>query len=280
VSVADALLVVIALAAGAAVGSFCCVVIDRMPHRLDEPNEFGEDWDTLPWSEVLAGASRCSTCGAHVQPVDNIPVVSWLALGGRCRNCGVRYGWYHPVVEALVPVLGVAVVLAVGSTWRLAPLLVAVPASITVAVIDARTLLAPRRIIWPAFAAVVALTVGAAAVNSDWRWISGAAVGAVTLAGPLALAWMISPRSIGFGDLRLAVLLGWVVGLAIAGGPVLDPIFLALCCLVLASLVGIVIGLAGRGRGHPVPFGPALVISAWICVLAAQPVIGWLRPVR
>ena len=68
------------------IGSFTNVIIDRLPLELDEPNEFGELYDTRPWAEVLGGRSRCSSCGEPVRPSDNIPVVSWILLRGRCRG--------------------------------------------------------------------------------------------------------------------------------------------------------------------------------------------------
>ncbi len=98
-STAEILMLVFGTLAFVAIGSFTCVVIDRLPLALDEPNEFGELWDTRPWREVFGGRSRCSSCGAEVTAADNIPVVSWLVLRGRCRGCGERIPAFHPVVE-------------------------------------------------------------------------------------------------------------------------------------------------------------------------------------
>jgi len=83
----------------AAIGSFTCVIIDRLPLKLDEPNEYGELWDTRPWRDVLGGHSRCSSCGIPVRAIDNVPVLSWLILRGRCRACRAPISPRYPIVE-------------------------------------------------------------------------------------------------------------------------------------------------------------------------------------
>ena len=84
-----------------AVGSFCCVVIDRWPASV---------------GDLLGGQSRCSSCGEPVRGRDNVPVVSWFLLRGRCRRCHSGIPGYHPIVEAIVPVMWVVSFLALG--WR------------------------------------------------------------------------------------------------------------------------------------------------------------------
>src|SRR5690606_36036207 len=142
-----------------AVGSFTNVVIDRLPVHLAEPNKFGEDWDTRPWGEVFAGRSRCSGCGTNIVWHQNVPVVSWLALRGRCATCGVAIPGYTPVVELLCPLLFLGAVATIGiDDWRLLPALWLIPVGVAIAVIDLRTLIVPTRIVWPAFFVAVALS--------------------------------------------------------------------------------------------------------------------------
>jgi leader peptidase (prepilin peptidase)/N-methyltransferase len=268
-------LVVVGVLAGLAVGSFTNVVIDRLPLALDRPNEFGESWDTRPWREVLAGTSRCSACGHAIRPPDELPVVSWLVLRGRCRDCGVRIPSFHPVVELAVPVLWVVLVRAVGWGWAVAPALLLVPVGLAVAVIDLRTLMVPTRLVWPALAGSIVLSVVSAVALGEPGLLVTAAVGALSLMAPLALLWWFVPGGMGFGDVRLAVLLGWTVGFSAGTRPVAG-VLLSVMCLGLAAVIGLVLGLVVlgvRGRRARVPFGPALVAAAFVCIALAEPML-------
>lgn len=258
-----------------AVGSFLCVVVDRLPVALDEPNEYGDSYDTRPWDEVLGGNSRCDDCGEPIRAVDKIPVLSWFLLRGRCRGCSARIPWFHPVIELLTPLLFLAAVWAIGWDWRLLPVLGLIPAGVAISAIDIRTLIVPTRIVWPAFAAVVVLSVVSAAIASEWSWLLTSAVGLATLAGPLFVLWFLLPSGMGFGDVRLAVLLGWTVGFYGGSEPAAGAL-LAVILLLFAAVLGIVMGvtmLGARGRKAKVPFGPSLVISAFLCIALAQPIL-------
>jgi leader peptidase (prepilin peptidase)/N-methyltransferase len=275
VSPAEWVLLVTGVVGFAAIGSFTCVIIDRLPLYLDEPNQYGELWDTRPWGEVLGGTSRCSSCGASVKVRDNIPVLGWLLLRGRCRDCGEQIPAFHPVVELLCPLLFLFFLWQLGPVWLLLPALWLVPVGLAVSAIDLRTLIVPTRIIWPAFAVSVVLCVVVAGIEGEWGWLLSGLVGIAVLAGPLFVLWFIRPQGMGFGDVRLTVLLGWNVGF-FAGSALLGAAFLALACLVLAALVGIVYGILAlglRGRRAKVPFGPALVAAALFCMVMAGPIL-------
>ena len=274
-STAQLIGVVLGTVAFAAIGSFTCVVIDRLPVRLEEENRFGELWDTRPWPEVLGGTSRCSSCGAPVRPHHNIPVVSWLVLRGRCASCGERIPGFHPWVELASPVAFLLAVWAVGLEWTVVPVLWLIPAGLAIAVIDLRTLIVPTRIVWPAFFVSVALVVAVSGAEGEWKLLLSALVGLVALAGPLFVLWFVLPSAMGFGDVRLTVLLGWTIGFY-AGTDLVAPVILALICLTLASVAGLVIGVVAlgvRGRKAKVPFGPALVLAAYACCLLAEPIL-------
>lgn len=274
-SSAQLILVVFGALAFLAIGSFTCVVIDRLPVKLAEENRFGELWDTRPWPEVFGGTSRCSSCGAAVRPTQNVPVVSWLLLRGRCSSCGERIPSFHPWVEFLSPLLFLGSVWAIGFEWQLLPVLWLIPVGLAVATIDLRTLIVPTRIVWPAFAVSVALTVVVAAVEGEWSLLLSALIGTAVLAGPLFVLWFVMPSSMGFGDVRLTVLLGWNVGFY-AGTDLFAPVILALICMTIAAVAGIFIGVVAmglRGRKAKVPFGPALVLAAYGCILAAEPIL-------
>ena len=275
-SSAQLVLVVLGALFFLAIGSFTCVIIDRLPVYSDEPNEYGEHWDTRPWGDVLGGHSRCSSCGEPVRPRDNIPIVSWLLLRGRCRGCGERIPAFHPIVEALCPLLFVGAVLTVGlDDWRILVALWLIPVGVALSVIDLRTLIVPTRIIWPATGVAVVLAAVAAGIEGEWGWLLSALVGVAVLAGPLFLLWFAIPAGMGFGDVRLAVLLGWSVGF-FAGVRPMAAVVLLLIALTIAALVGIVIGivaLGARGRKAKVPFGPSLVIAAYFCIALAPEIL-------
>lgn len=270
-SPAEVVLVVTGVLVALAVGSFTGVVVDRLPLPLSEPNEYRELWDTRPWREVVSGSSRCDTCAAPVRWRDNVPLLSWLALRGRCRDCGERIPATLPLLELAVPVLGALAVWVVGWGWEVAPVLWFVPVGLAVAAIDLRTQMVPTRIVWPAFAVTVALTVVAAAVAGEWSWLLSAAVGLVAFAAPLFAVWFVVPAGMGFGDVRLATMLGWLLGFAAAGRP-MGSVVLVVLALALASIVGVVVGvvaLGARGRKARVPFGPFLVVATYACILLA-----------
>lgn len=271
----EVVLVVAGVLAGLAVGSFTCVVIDRLPVALDEPNEYGELWDTRSWREVLSGSSRCSDCGAPVRWYDNVPLLGWLLLRGRCRDCNAPIPVFHPLVEVAVPALCALAVWQVGWSWDVLPILWLVPVALAVAVIDVRTLIVPTRLVWPALFVSVALSVLAVGVEADWGRLVMALVGLAAFAGPLFAIWFVHPRGMGFGDVRLAVLLGWTIGFY-AGDRPLGAVLLVVMSLAIASLAGVVVGIAvmgARGRKAQVPFGPFLVLGAYLCVVLAPQVL-------
>lgn len=272
-SSSEIVLVVAGTLAAFAVGSFTCVIVDRLPVKLDEPNEYGDLYDTRPWREVLGGHSRCSECGEPVRPTDNIPVLSWFLLRGRCRGCGSRIPVFHPVIEVLTPLLFLGAVWTIGWDWRLLPAVALIPAALAVSAIDLRTMIVPTRVVWPATGLVVALSVASAAVGEEWAWLVTAFVGLLTLAGPLFLLWFLLPSGMGFGDVRLAVLLGWATGFYAGSDPVAG-LLLNVTVLLVAALVGLVLGISvmgARGRKAKVPFGPSLVIAALLAIGLAEP---------
>lgn len=267
---------VFCILAGACIGSFTNVVIHRLPRPLDEPNEFGDLWDTNPWRSVLGGDSSCADCGRKLTVADLIPVFSWLVLRGRCRDCGARIPAYHPLVEALVPALGVVAWVVVGWGWRLPLLLWLIPTGLAISVIDFQVLIVPTRIVWPSFFVAVAIAVAVALVIDQPRFLLNGLVGIAALAGPLFVIWFIMPSGMGFGDVRLATLLGWCVGFS-SGRSYGHSATLSFLTLAAAAVLGLIIGigaLGARGRNAKVPFGPSLLIAGWAVALFAPTVIG------
>ena len=150
-----------------------------------------------------------------------------------------------------------------------------IPVGLAITVIDLRTLIVPTRLVWPSLGVAVALSVVVAGIEGEWRWLLSATVCLLAFAGPLFLLWFVVPRGMGFGDVRLATLLGWTMGFY-AGTQLIAGVFLALTALVLAALVGIVYGvvaLGARGRKAQVPFGPALITAAFFCIALAPEIL-------
>jgi leader peptidase (prepilin peptidase)/N-methyltransferase len=254
------------------------VVIHRLPRELDEPNEYGELWDTNQWRSVLGGESTCAGCGRRLGALDLVPVLSWIALRGRCRTCGSRIAAYHPLVEALVPALGVWAWIEMDRSWQLGLILWLIPVGLAVSAIDLRTFMVPTRVVWPAFGVAVLVSVVAALVESEPRWLWSALVGLVVTAGPLTIIWFALPAGMGFGDVRLAVLTGWILGF-VAAGDVRGAVALAIVVLAMAAVIGLVLGiiaLGARGRKAKVPFGPAILMATYLCGIFAPRILDGL----
>ncbi|HTQ68689.1 MAG TPA: prepilin peptidase [Solirubrobacteraceae bacterium] len=232
---------------GAIVGSFLNVVAYRLPRK----------------ESLVKPGSHCTGCGTPVKPYDNVPVLSWLLLRGHCRSCGEPISVRYPLVEALTGVLCVGAVLvhhsAVSVTMSILVILLVVPA----ALIDLEYRIIPNRM--TALGAIAALVVGAALDPSGepGRLIAGAAAG-----GFLLLAALAYPAGMGMGDVKLAGVLGLMLGAAVAPA------------LLVALLAGVIFGalvMAHRGvqagRKTAVPFGPFLAMGAIFAVFLGDPVI-------
>jgi leader peptidase (prepilin peptidase)/N-methyltransferase len=234
-----------AAALGLLIGSFLNVVAYRLPRR----------------ESLVRPGSHCPACDAPVKPYDNIPVLSWLLLGGRCRGCSVAIAKRYPVVEASTAVLFGAVALVhVGDTPRLVLGIVLVAFLVPIALIDLDHKLIPNRLTAPA--AVLALVLGTALDPGGEveRLIAGAAAGAV-----LMLPTLLHPRGMGMGDAKLVAVLGLFLGQAVV------PAFF------VAFATGTVVGIAvlvrkgmSEGRRTKIPFGPYLALGGVVGVLAGD----------
>ena len=243
-------------ACGLAAGSFANVVVYRVPAGRS----------------VVRPASACPKCGARVRPYDNVPVVSWLALRGRCRDCRAPISARYPAVEVLVAVLFAGVGWRFGASWTALVEAALMLGLVVLGLIDLDHMVLPSRIVYVTLLAVVALSVAGSAASGDWRRLgAAAATAAVWWAVFFAINYM-APRSLGFGDVRLALLLGFGLGWL---GPVYA--FLGfLAASALGSAVGLSLVAAGRaGRRTAVPFGTFLAAGALLTVLAGGPVVHW-----
>jgi leader peptidase (prepilin peptidase)/N-methyltransferase len=231
---------------GAVIGSFLNVVAHRVP--------LGES--------LASPGSHCPECHAPVKPYDNVPVVSWLLLRGRCRNCGTRISPRYPLVELATALTWAAVVAARGFDDDLVLELPFVSALIALAAIDFDHKLLPNKIVYPLAAYGVVATLLVDRDDLVENLIAGAGAFAFLL-----LAVIAYPRGMGMGDVKLAGAMGLYLGLSVI--PALLTAFLT------GSVVGVVIiareGAAGRKKA--VPFGVFLALGGIVGVLAGPELI-------
>jgi leader peptidase (prepilin peptidase) / N-methyltransferase len=231
---------------GAVIGSFLNVVAHRVP--------LGES--------LVSPGSHCPGCGAPVRPYDNIPVVSWLLLRGRCRNCGMRIAPRYPLVELATAIAFAAVVAVRGFDDDLILELPLVAALIALAAIDFDHRLLPNKIVYPLAAYGVIATLLVDQDDLVENLIAGAAAFVFLLAAVIAY-----PRGMGMGDVKLAGAMGLYLGLSVI--PALLVAFLS------GSLAGVAIiareGAAGRKKA--VPFGVFLALGGIVGVLAGPELI-------
>jgi len=274
-------LLTLAVVIGLIVGSFLNVVISRLPVMLqrqwrsecaellaeDGPEGAPPQAATMERFDLFVPRSRCPDCGETVRARDNIPVLSWLWLRGRCRHCGNRIGIQYPVVELLSAVLaavavtlygaGAYALLVIAFSWLLLP----------AAVIDLRTTLLPDGLTLPLlWLGLVAAATGVAPVTPADA-ILGAAAGYLILWGLYHVFRLLTGKEgMGYGDFKLLAALGAWVGWQ--GLPVV---------IILASGVGAIVGLGmialrGHDRAVPIPFGPFLAAGGWIALLWGDPI--------
>jgi leader peptidase (prepilin peptidase)/N-methyltransferase len=239
---------------GLAVGSFLNVVIYRVPRK----------------ESVVRPRSACPSCGTPIANRDNIPVVSWLLLRGRCRTCRQPISPRYPLVELGTALLLAGAALRFGLDWSLPAFLVFLAGLLALAFTDLEHFLLPVRIVYPVLAMVAGLLVVAAAATGEWsRLVVAVATGVVAAALFYAIHF-VYPRGMGFGDVRLAGVIGLALGWLGAGIALLG-FFLG---FLLGALVGVALILTKRidPKSH-IPFGVFLALGAFVAVYAGHPLV-------
>ena len=246
---------------GAIIGSFLNVVIHRVPAK----------------KSIVTPASACGSCGVPIRARDNIPLVSWLMLRGRCRDCAARISVRYPAVE-LATALAFAGTVAwangtFGEAGTVAVVLVALAylylaaISIALAVIDAQTHTLPNVIVLPAYPVAAALLTAATLALGEPRRLLTAAVAGVVLFGLYLLLARIRPGGMGLGDVKLAGVLGVYLGF-LGWGALFVGAFGA---FLLGGVFGVLLlALRQVGRGGSIPFGPWMLSGAWIGIVAGD----------
>lgn len=250
------LLVVGALLVGLAVGSFLNVVIWRVPR--------GES--------VVHPPSACPRCGRAIRPYDNVPVVSWLVLRGRCRDCGEPIAVRYPLVEAGTGVLFALAAWWTGPSWFLPALLYLLAISVALALIDIDTRRLPDAIVKPAYPVSLALLALASANpggEADWAALLRAVVGGAAMFVAYLLMVLAYPRGMGWGDVKLAGVMGLYLGW-VGWGALLIGWFAA---FVLGGVFGLALIVVRRaGRRSSIPFGPWLLLGTLVGIVAGEAV--------
>jgi leader peptidase (prepilin peptidase)/N-methyltransferase len=245
---------IIVLTFGLVVGSFLTVVVDRVPKK----------------ESIVSPRSRCPHCGAEIRSLDNIPVLSWLLLRGRCRSCRARIPVRYPLLEAGTGTSFAGVAIVYPRVYVIVMLCAFCAVMLAVGAIDLEHRIIPNKITYPAFPAfAVAIALGWA-VGQDLDPVR-ACIGALAYGGAFLLIAVIAPRGLGMGDVKLTALIGLVMGslglryVGVAAG----------AAILLGGVGGILALLAGRGRKSAIPFGPFLTAGALIAVFWGERVADW-----
>jgi leader peptidase (prepilin peptidase)/N-methyltransferase len=241
---------------GLAIGSFLNVVIWRLPR--------GESLAHPP--------SACPKCGHEIRKRDNIPVLSWLILRGRCRDCGAPISPRYPLVEAGTALFFGLVVLdfltrapdqpqASAALWALPAFLYLAAVSVALAAIDIDLRRLPDRIVLPSIVVGIVLLALATFGAGDWGLLVRALVGGAVLFAFYFALVLAYPRGMGFGDVKLAALLGLYLGWT--GWDAL--IVGAFAAFLIGGVFAIVLVLVKRANGKTaIPFGPWMLLGAWV----------------
>lgn len=259
---------------GLKIGSFLNVCISRIPRR----------------QSIVSPRSYCTRCGQALKPYDNIPLVSFLVLGGKCRFCKGTISWQYPVVEALTTALFWGTFVSYGLQWKTAVLLVFFSALIVLVFIDLNHRLLPDVITLPGVALGLALSplvgieddVGTALLQlaglpdsgGRWAWLVSSLLGAFVCSGFLWLVGAVyfklkKVEGLGGGDLKLMGMVGAFLGVK-----------LGLMTIMLGSVLGALIGLAyikmaGKDYRYPLPFGSFLGVAAIGVALWGEQLLSW-----
>ncbi len=256
-----ALLIVVCAFIGLCVGSFLNVVIYRVP--LHE--------------SVVSPRSHCPSCNSPIRDRDNIPVLSWLLLRGRCRDCQAPISPRYILVEVATGALFAGAAARLGFNWDLPAFLVLLAGLLALACIDLERLILPKSIVYITLALVVGLLLLDAAVTGQWKKLLVAAICSSAWFALFFLMNLASPRILGFGDVRLALVLGF--GLGWLGWRYVVLAFFA------SNLIGLVISvvlLAGKKirRDQPVPFGVFLAFGTALAIYAGPEILQPLQNLR
>ncbi len=251
-----AALVAVSAVLGLLVGSFLNVVVWRVPR--------GES--------ILRPPSHCRACAAPVRPRDNVPVLSWLLLRGRCRECRERISARYPIVEVATAVVFALLTWRFGWSPELPAFLYLGAIGVALTLIDLDVKRLPNAIVLPSYVVgIVLLGIAAVATGDYWSLLRGL-LGMVALYVFFFVLVLVYPAGMGFGDVKLAGVLGLYLGW-LGWAEVMVGAFLG---FLLGAVVGVSLMLAGRaGRKSKIPYGPFMLLGALAAVFWGADLAAW-----
>ena len=241
----DIAVIIIAGVFGVIIGSFLNVVIHRVPEG----------------GSVVSPPSQCPNCGQRIQMRDNVPVLSWLVLRGKCRHCATPISVRYPLVELGTGGLFALTAWHFGTTWALVAYLYLAAIAVALALIDLEHSRLPNAIVLPSYLVALGLLTLASWGAGDWSALLRAVLGGAVLYVIYFLLVIIYPRGMGFGDVKLAGVLGLYLGW-LGWWPVVIGAFSAFLIGGLVSIVLLILKRASIGSG--IPFGPYMLLGALI----------------
>lgn len=243
---------------GLLVGSFLNVVVWRVPRH----------------ESIVRPGSHCPSCDAQLSPLENVPVLSWVVLRGRCRHCRARISARYPLVELANAGLWVGIAQRFGTTWEVPAYCALASGLIVLSLIDLDHFLLPNRVLYPTGFVFAALLVLPAVIDGQWDWYLRGIEGGAAAFGVFFVIHIVSPRGMGFGDVRLSFVLGLALGW-LSWGHVFLGLFLG---FLLGAVVGtLLIATKLRGRKDPVPFGPFMAAGALVAIFAGTQLLDLYR---
>jgi leader peptidase (prepilin peptidase)/N-methyltransferase len=240
---------------GLVFGSFLSVLIHRIPRK----------------QSIVAPRSACPRCGATIGARDNIPVVSYILLRGRCRSCGGRIPLGYLLLELATAGLFAGAALRFDSTYTAVVMALLFMVLLAVSVIDVKHRIVPNRIVYPALIGF-ALLIAIGSIVEGQLDVAAAGIGLLAYGGALLLVAILSPGGMGMGDVKLAALIGMVLG---ALG--LRYVAVAAGLSILAGGLGAVALLVftRATRKQAIPFGPYLAAGAIVAAFVAPSIASW-----
>ena len=238
----------VAFVLGSIVASFANVCIHRLPLR----------------QSVVYPASRCPSCQHPLRPWHNLPIISFVALRGRCAFCQARISWRYPLVESLGGLLYLTGYHQLGLSVPAFAYALLVTALLIVSFIDLAHMIIPDAVTLPGLAVGVAVSLLPSSIG-----FANAVAGACLGGGIFLLIALIYPAGMGGGDVKLIAMIGAFVGWQ----AVLVTIILSAFCGAVCGLTLILLGL--KGRRDPIPFGPFLAVGGIAAMLWGEALLAW-----
>lgn len=268
------MIIAILVILGLALGSFVNALVWRL-HELSLPKKKRKASDAD--LSIARGRSMCTSCRHSLSAKDLVPILSWLSTKGKCRYCKEPISWQYPAVELSGALLFVLSYLywpyeLFGWGWlAFGAWLISLTGMLALFVYDVRWMLLPNKIVFPLYGVGAVYVVGRCAADSSIEPLINAIGGLIAGGGIFYLLFKFSNgRWIGGGDVKLGFLIGVLVGSFQAG---LLMLFIA---SVLATLLVVPLLASGKaGRGTKIPFGPFLIIAAFVVTLFGQSIIDW-----